>query len=282
MPGKSIQSQLAELADSLPRSQRGIAELLRSDPERIAFGTLKSVAEGAETSATSVLRLASTMGFDGFADLRAAVRDEVSSQLRSAVGRIRDAEPGPLIERARAVELANIERTFASLDDELVDAVTTRVADRDRHLWVLPSSQTAGIGSLLADNLAICRPEVTLLAGSPFRIMTVLTELAPDDVLITVDVQRHERWLVEIQHHAVARGAVPVVLTDRLPCSLDLTDGFAIACGCESTSPFESQVGLVAAGNVLVSAVADRLRASVAARVDALEDTWVDNSLFDG
>lgn len=282
MPGRSIQSQLAELADSLPRSQRGIAELLRSNPERIAFGTLKSVAEGAETSATSVLRLASTMGFDGFADLRAAVRDEVSSQLRSAVGRIRDAEPGPLVERARDVELANIERTFASLDDELVDAVTTRVADRERHIWVLPSSQTAGIGSLLADNLAICRPEVTLLSGSPFRIMTVLTELAPDDVLITVDVQRHERWLVEIQHHAVARGAVPVALTDRLPCSLDLTDGYAIACGCESTSPFESQVGLVAAGNVIVSAVADRLRTSVAARVDALEDTWVDNSLFDG
>ena len=116
------------------------------------------------------------------------------------MGRIRDAEPGPLIERARAVELANIERTFASLDDELVDAVTTRVADRDRHLWVLPSSQTAGIGSLLADNLAICRPEVTLLAGSPFRIMTVLTELAPDDVLITVDVQRHERAAPRLDH----------------------------------------------------------------------------------
>jgi DNA-binding MurR/RpiR family transcriptional regulator len=281
MTGRSIQSRVVEVVDELPGSHRKVADLLLRDPESVAFGTLDSVAAAASTSSTTVLRFAARLGYDGFAALRDAVRDEVSEQLRSAVTRVRRPPQGPLLVRALAVERANLEDTFASFDDDKLDAAGELLADLDRHLWVLTSSQTTGIGSTLADNLQICRPGVTLLTGSEFRIMTMLTALGAGDVVITLDVQRHERWLVRVQRHAVARGARPIALTDRLPCSLDLTEGLAVVCGCATTTPFESQVGMVAAANVLVATVAERLRDSVALRVDALESTWVDEDLFD-
>ena len=87
--------------------------------------------------------------------------------------------------------------------------------------------------------------------------------------------------MVRAQHAAVARGAVPIVVTDRLPCSLDVTGGVAMTFACDTASPFESQVGLVALGNLLVSGVVDRLRPSVARRLDALESTWVDEDLLE-
>ena len=43
------------------------------------------------------------------------------------------------------------------------------------------------------------------------------------NIFLSIDTQRHERWVVRAQHAAVARGAVPIVVTDRLPCSLDVT-----------------------------------------------------------
>ncbi|WP_236445382.1 hypothetical protein, partial [Pseudomonas syringae] len=119
------------------------------------------------------------------------------------------------------------------------------------------------------------------LSGSEFRIATALARLRPDDVLVSLDTQRHERWLVRVQRSAVQRGAVPLAITDRLPCSLDLGEGLALTFACDTTSPFESQVGLLALVNLLVSAIVERLRPTVADRVERLEETWVDTDLFD-
>jgi DNA-binding MurR/RpiR family transcriptional regulator len=272
---------VAEIAESLPTAQRQVADLLVRDPEAVAFGTVSSVAEAVGTSTPTVIRFAAQLGFDGFTALRDAVRAEVSQQLRSAVERIRQPPPGHLLEAALDVERANVERTFAGLDEARLLEAVDLLADPDRRVWVLPSSQTMGIGSHLADDLALSRPRVALLDGSEFRIRTVLSRLAPGDVLLSLDIQRHEGWFVRVQRDAVTQGAVPLVLTDRLPCSLDLTGGLALTFGCDTTSPFDSQVGLLALGNVLVSAVVERLRATVQHRVDALEATWVDARLFD-
>lgn len=281
MTGRSVQSLVAEIADALPASQRRVADLVVDDPESVAFGTLGSVAERADTSAPTVIRFAAQLGFDGFTALRDTVRDEVSHQLRSAVGRVRQPRAGRLVDQALTVERTNIDRTFGALDDQELDRAVALLADVDRRVWVLPSSQVAGVGSLLADNLAICRPRVVLLEGTEFRVQTVLTGLEAGDVLVSLDVQRHEGWLVRVQRSAVGRGAVPLALTDRLPCSLDLSGGSAITFACDTTSPFDSQVALVALGNLLVSGVVERLRASVADRVDALERTWVRSHLFE-
>lgn len=281
MTGRSVQSLVAEIADTLPASQRQVALLVVNDPESVAFGTLGSVAERAGTSAPTVIRFATALGFDGFTALRDSVRVEVSQQLRSAVGRVRYPRGRRLLDQALAVERANLERTFATIDDATLERATALLADTGRRVWVLPSTQVAGVGGLLADNLGICRPRVVPLDGTEFRVHTVLTQLEPGDVLLSLDVQRHEGWLVRVQRSAVDRGAVPLALTDRLPCSLDLTGGLALTFGCDTTSPFDSQVGLVALANLLVSAVVERLRKSVAERVEALEDTWVRGRLFD-
>jgi DNA-binding MurR/RpiR family transcriptional regulator len=265
----------------LPASQRRVAELVVRDPEAVAFGTVSSVAASTGTSNPTVIRFAAQLGFDGFTALRDAVRDEVSQQIRSAIGRVHAPPAGPLLEQARAVELANIERTFAAIDEATLARAGDLLADVERRLWILPSSQMQGVAAHLADDLQLCRPRVVLLTGSEFRVATALARLRRADVLLSLDTQRHERWLVRVQRSAVDRGAVPVVVTDRLPCSLDLTGGLALTFACETTNPFESQVGLLALANVLVSSVVERLRPTVAGRVERLEQTWVGEDLFD-
>lgn len=281
MNGRSVQARIAEIAGDLPASQRRVAELVVRDPEALAFGTLGSIADAASASTATVVRLASRLGFDGFAALRDAVRSEVSTQLRSAVGRVRAPASGPLVERVLDVERANVERTLSGIDEADLDRTLDLMCDPARRLWLLPNSQTLGIVSHLADDLSLCRSRVSLLEGSEFRVFTTMTALREGDVVLSIDTQRHERWVVRAQHAAVARGAVPIVVTDRLPCSLDVTGGVAMTFACDTASPFESQVGLVALGNLLVSGVVDRLRPSVARRLDALESTWVDEDLLE-
>jgi hypothetical protein len=97
---------------------------------------------------------------------------------------------------------------------------------------------------------------------------------------LSLDTQRHEQWLVRVQRHAVAQGAVPVILTDRVPCSLDGTGGVAVTFSCSTVGPFESFVGLVALANVIVAGVTDRRRSRVIGRLKRLEQLWSDADLF--
>jgi DNA-binding MurR/RpiR family transcriptional regulator len=278
---QSVQARIAGVGEALPDAQRRLADLVISDPEAVAFGTVRSVAERAATSDPTVVRFAAALGFSGFTALRDAVRGELSSSLASAAERVRHRSRGALVERAREVERANVEQTFEPLDERDVDRAADLLADLGRRVWVLPSSQTAGVAAHLADSLQLCRPSVVLLDGGEFRVRTVLAGLRAGDVILSLDTQRHERWLVRTQRDAVARGAVPLVVTDRLPCSLDLEGGVAFTFACHTTGLFDSLVGLLAIGNLLVSGVVERLRDSVAPRIDAAEATWVEAGLLE-
>jgi DNA-binding MurR/RpiR family transcriptional regulator len=281
MSEQSVQARIAGVRDTLSDAQRRLAELVIADPEAVAFGTVRSVAEQATTSDPTVVRFAAALGFAGFTGLRDAVRRELSTSLASAAERVRHPAAGPLVERAREVERANIDETFEQLDDGSVDRAVDLLADLGRRVWLLPSSQTAGVAAHLTDSLQLCRPSVVLLDGGEFRVRTVLAGLRAGDVLLSLDTQRHERWLVRAQRDAVGRGAVPIVVTDRLPCSLDLEGGLALTFACRTTGLFDSLVGLLALGNLLVSGVVERLRESVTPRIDAAEATWVEAGLLE-
>jgi DNA-binding MurR/RpiR family transcriptional regulator len=278
---QSVRARIAAAGGTLSAAQRRLADLVVADPEAVAFGTVRSVAASSRTSDPTVVRFATTLGYGGFTGLRDAVRGELSTSLASAAQRVRRAGGGPLVEPARDIERANVVDTLDRIDEADLARALDVLADLDRRIWLLPSSQTEGIAAHLADNLQLCRPAVVLLDGGEFRVRTALAGLRRGDVLVSLDTQRHERWLVRTQHDAVAAGAVPVVLTDRLPCSLDLAGGMAFTFACRTTGLFDSLVGLLALGNLLVSGVGDRRRDTVTPRIDAAEAAWVEAGLLE-
>lgn len=282
MSERSIQAKVHQVQGRLPAAQRRVADLAVAEPEALAFGTAQTVAERTGTSAPTVLRFAEALGFDGYTSLRDAIRQELSDRLRWASSRLEQPVHAPLFDRAREAELANVDQTLAGLDPAVVDEAVTLLSDPERRIWVLPSSQLAGVGSRFADELSLIRGRVRLVDGPDFRIHTALAGVTPGDVLVTFDIQRHEAWLVRAQRRAVRRGAVPVAVTDRLPCSLDLTGGSALTFTCETPGPFESQVGAVVVANLLVNGVIDRDRKGLARRVDVLERVWDEDEQFDG
>jgi DNA-binding MurR/RpiR family transcriptional regulator len=280
MTTSSIQARVHEIARQLPAAQRRIAALAVEDPEAVAFGTVQSVAQRSDTSAPTVVRFAAALGFDGYTALRDAIRAELSDRLRSAAARLEQPPDAPLLARTLEAERVNVEGTFADLDEQSVDTAVRLLSDDERRVWVMPSSQLSGVGRRFVDELSLVRSGVHLVDGPDFRIHTILAATQPGDLLVTFDIQRHESWLVRAQRATVARGAVPLVVTDRLPCSLDPKGGLVLTFCCETAGPFESQVGAVIISNLLVTGVVDLDRASLARRMKVLEDVWAQDDQF--
>lgn len=277
-----VADRIAQRRDALSPAERRVAEVVLRRPEGVAFGTVAEVAAVADTSGATVVRLSTRLGYQGFSDLQASVREAIGARLRPAVQRIR-ADTGPdvgpgVVERALQAELDNVRRTLDDIDPVAFARGVDLLADAVRPVRVMAGDAQAGIGTMLATDLGILRPDVAEAQGSPAAVVRRLAPLGggPAPVVVAVDLRRYERWVVDAARDAVAAGATLVAITDS-PLS-PLADGaeVAFAVTAEGAGPFDSHVGTLALVNALVTGVAARLRDSATARLDALESRWRD------
>jgi DNA-binding MurR/RpiR family transcriptional regulator len=221
-----------------------------------------------------VVRFANHLGYDGFIELQAAVQEELAGHLRPAVERIRQPAHDDLVGRTLAVELENITSSLEAIDRRTLAAATARLANPKARVVVLPGSASFGVGYHLADQLGLLRDGVSLAWGSPAPVTSALASLKRTDVVIAIDVRRYDVAVLDGASLATKRGVPLIAITDSAlsPLARRATATFTIAG--EGAGPFDSQTGALAVANTLVTAVAQRLRASATRRLDRVEQAW--------
>jgi DNA-binding MurR/RpiR family transcriptional regulator len=75
-----VAEQVRLMLPTLPRAERRAAMTLLADYPAAGLETVASLAARAGTSGPTVLRLASRLGFTGFAELQQALRDELTDR----------------------------------------------------------------------------------------------------------------------------------------------------------------------------------------------------------
>ena len=263
----------------LPSAERRVAEVVLHDPEAVAFGTVAVVAKRAGTSGPSVVRLADRLGYAGFVGLQQAVQRDLRRRLRPAVLRIRSAaaERGDLLDHALSVELSNVRLSLEPLDRSAFQHAVERLADPRHRVTVLASEQARGIGESFAGELGLVRDGVRVAGGSQFRVVTQLARLGPSDTVVILDLQRHERWVVEASERIAAAGAARIAIVDSELSPLAEGALAVLPVAAAGVGPFDSQIGVLAVVNALLAGVALRLRRSVTRRIDALEAAWTES-----
>lgn len=272
----AVVDRIIERADRLTVTERRIAEVLATEPQTIAFGTVAGVAKRAGTSGPSVVRLAVKLGYQGFVELQADVQRELAEQLGPARDRIRQRPPTDLLGRVASQEQDNVVRTLRQIDAEAFERTVGLLADADRRVWVLPGEVTRPVGAALALQLGQLRRGVVLLDGSEVSVSRSLAALAAGDVLVAIDIHRYERWLVETLSWTVSeRQPVVVALTDSplSPLVAGAAEVFFVAA--HGVGPFDSMTGSLAVVNALVVGVSACLRDTAPTRLDAIEGAWV-------
>ncbi len=263
-----------EHSDRLTATERRIAEVLAGEPQTIAFGTVAQVAERAGTSGPSVVRLAVKLGYEGFVALQAAVQQELARQLGPAHDRIRQRPPSDLLGRVLATEQDNVTRTLSGISAEVLERSVSHLADRRRHIWVLPGDVTLPIGQSLAGQLSQLREGVSLLCGSEAAVGRALGGAEPQDVLVAIDIRRYERSLVATVGLAREKEMSVVAITDSPLSPLAARGAMAFFVAASGVGPFDSMTGAMSLANLLVGATAARLRQSATRRLDAIEAAW--------
>jgi DNA-binding MurR/RpiR family transcriptional regulator len=268
----------AQIDAHLPRltpAERRVAAVVADDPEAVAFGTVADVARRAGTSGATVVRLAAKLGFEGFVELQAAVREEMARRLRPASERIRRPAPGDVLGSALAVEMANVAATLEAVDRASFDDAVRLLSGRSSgRVLVLSGDASSGVAGLFADELSMLRPGVVPVGGSEVRVARLLADASPSDVVVVFDLARYDRSVLDAAGRTAGRGAALVALTDSALSPLASAAAVSFTASVAGAGPFDSHVGLLALANALLAGVATRLRRSATDRLDQVESAW--------
>jgi DNA-binding MurR/RpiR family transcriptional regulator len=272
----AIAPRISEAADVLTPSERRLADVVLADPQAVAFGTVATLAAQAGTSGPTVVRFATKLGFQGFADLQSEAQREIADALRPATTRIRERPAGDVVARVLAADVENVRATLGALDPTAFDDAIALLSDRRRRVFVLAGELARGVGIVLVTQLDLLRDGVVALGGTPVRVARQLADVAEGDVVIAIEHRRYERWLLDALEHAREAGAEVLALTDSSlsPVAEDARQAFVVAA--DGVGPFDSHTATLALVNAFGAAVAARLRKTATERLDQIETSWSD------
>ncbi len=269
-----VADRIGKTSESLTTAERRVAEVVLANPQLVAFGTVADLAEGAGSGAATVVRLATKLGFEGFSALQASVQQDLANQLRPAAERIRDPAVHDSLNRHLQLEMGNVQATLGQIDQLAVADVVEHLADPARRIYVLSGDASQGVAAQFVGDLDALRANVAIVNGNDVAVRRTVALMEESDVLVTIDLRRYDRWLVDSARTASKAGVWTVAIADSVLSPVAACAHRTLVVTAAGAGPFDSHVGTLALMNVLVAGAASRLRGVATDRLDRAEAAW--------
>jgi len=226
--------ELRELVTAISRKQtqfsmgsktlRALGRLVER-PEIVAVSTITELAQSAGVNASTLSRLAQSLGYDGFAEFQKLFRNAVStrgkrfysgqaSQLLS-VSDVAAKANGDLASMGRLFQesIANVEACLAGLDPLEIKEAVNYLAHAQR-VRVHGIRQIHSVAAAFTYGLSLVRRDVSLLDIPGSGIAEGLANMEKGDVLVVASANPYSRTVAETTEIAHRRGLIVIAITD--------------------------------------------------------------------
>jgi len=264
----TVADRLRRTAPGLAPAERRVARALLRGYPLTGLEPLTVVAEQSAASAPTVLRLVAKLGFAGYPDFQRSLRAELAQRWtapldvlprESATGLV-----GTVSEAIRSSVAEDLDRLGADPD---VEAAAALVADERHAVWAVGGRFSSVLAEYLHLHLQLLRSRVYRVPGDPGGRHAALLDVARRDVVIAFDYRRYQHDTVEFGALAVAQGARLVLFTDKFVSPLAGDATMVITTNTQTPSPFAVFSPALAAVELLLVSVVDRLGSAPRARM---------------
>ena len=260
-PSEGQDSLTDKILAALPRLSKKhnkIAHFILDHQDIVVFASASEVGIKTNTSAATVVRFCQVLSYEGYLELRSAIRERVSSQW-TAVQRIEERLTGAIADeelatRVFATDIHNIERTAIRTNDDRLQAAAAEIR-RARQTLIVGSGVAAILVEYLGYSLQMLDLPVRSVTGGEEPLALALAFLQPDDVVMGISFRRTPRDVVNAIQEARTVGAQSIGITDSdLSPVNQLADySFVAVMGGVAHSP--SPVAAVSLLNAFIAAL---------------------------
>lgn len=264
------------------KAQKKIGNYLLANYTAAAGMTAARLAEAVGTSESTVVRYAAELGYRGYPELQAALKESLRGTLTSLqrMELSRASSGGEAFARSMRADMENIKRTLAETDAQIFDGIAERLVNA-RRVYIVGTRSTAALAMFLDFYLAQLLDNVQLLqtaTGGDF--FDQLLSVDERDAVIGISFPRYSRRTVNALDFSHKRNAYVCAVTDspRSPLA-PLAD--SVVCAHNENDGFvDSLVAPMAVLNALIAAVAAKRPQECAARLSRLEQLWEEYNVY--
>ena len=256
-----VLTALAEGLDALTPETRKAATYVLENPNEIGISSIREIAEAARVKPNTLVRLARSVGFDGYDEFREPFREEIRRGTASFPDRARwlqslghQGKLGGLYADMVGSALRNIEETFAGIEIEALKAAAELIW-RSRHCFTLG----VGVNSANAQNFTyLASTGMKEFHAVPKQGSTATDDLAwadERDVLIAITCRPYRAEVLDAVRIAREQGVRTIGISDSpaSPIIIGADHGFTIAA--DTPQFFPSSVSTIALLETLLSFV---------------------------
>lgn len=211
-----LTAALSELAENAPPKLAELAGWLAERPEQIAFHSVRTLAEQADSNAGAVVRLAGALGFRGYEPLRQAVRDMLragSAGYAARAARLTEVDGRVLSDELHTATRSNLDALFTpELDHKIAECADAILSARSVHCLGVRSCYS--VAHYLAYVGSMAFPQFRPMAAQPGGMIDAMSECTAEDMVFAITYADYSAELIHACEIARAGGARLVVLAD--------------------------------------------------------------------
>ncbi len=279
---ETIEMRMRRGLPGLTRAERQAATHILSHFPMSALGSITALAEAAEVSSPTIMRLVQKLGYRGWSDYQAALKVEVERLLVAPVtlGEGTREPQGHPLQGFAAQVVANIEQTLGQIPAQDFTGAAALLADPGRRVVVMGGRLTHALADYAATLLRVMRPEVTYLADHQTDWQQALLDLRAGDVAVIFDIRRYEQNAVQFAELAAEQGAAVILLTDRWLSPAAAHARHTLPCQVEMPGAWDSTATMLVVVEALLAQVQGRLPDQGQGRLNRLEDLFARTRVF--
>lgn len=296
-PGVTTEKLLAQRAGrtTLGAQSERVVQVLARMPQFASYASAREVAERAGVNVSTVVRTAQQLRFEGWTDLRQAVRNEYLESLSasapphgtgstanadstdSAGSSSRTATSAPEATRALNQDARNLS-TVATAENIAAISSIAEAIHAARRTVVLTTGSGAGPAQILSYLGSIYGYDIQAASGPATTQAVAVAQMDERDCLIVINVWRLTRALRGLTKLAHERGAVVSVLTDLRSSPLNDDADHVVLTPIEGVDATPSLTAMVSVVQAILAVLA---RSSTRSSPAAVEKAWEILGLMD-
>ena len=281
---QTIAERIQKRMDDLTRAERQLALSVLENYPASGLGPLASLAKSANVSVPTVARMVQKLGYKGYPDFQADLREELSAIAKGPIAKHETwagAAPSEhILNRFTEAVIDNIRTTMAHIDPVAFDSACALGADRSRHLYIVGGRVTHTLAEYLFLHMQVIRPNLTHVQSTSNTWPHYLLNAGEGDVFVIFDVRRYENNTLKLAELARERGARIVLFTDQWRSPVHRMADICLTSQIIVPSAWDSATTTMLLVESMISAIQTLTWDSTRDRMEELEEIFDKTKLF--
>ncbi len=283
----TLAEQLKKAHESLSPAERRVSRVLIADYPVAGLEPVHRLADRANVSAPTVLRLIAKLGIGSYPDMQKLLRGEISARTSSPLDMYgeRSASAASKAETSSSVKFvadsarvlsAALDATFKAIPETEIREIAKLLASPRNRIWTVGGRFSDLLAQYLNMHLRLMRKGVNHVPPTEHETTFALLDFNSRDLLVAFDYRRYQDSTVNFLKNAKQKKATTVLFTDPWLSPAAKHADYLLSSSVTAPSPFDSLTSAFALVETVIAGVVDELGEEPTQRIeafDALQET---------